>query len=81
MIPEIVTMEWIAQDLGVPLSTVWTYHARAKRNRRDGTPRPGDLPPATMVGRTPTWTPAQYATWKANRPGQGAGGGRPRKSR
>lgn len=31
------------------------------------------------LGRTPYWYPATLEAWKANRPGQGVGGGRPRK--
>lgn len=75
-VPPVVTMQWIADDLGLPLSTVHTYRKRAERNRRSRAPRPGDLPPADApLGRTPGWRRETYLAWKASRPGRGAGGG------
>lgn len=59
------TAAQVAEHLGVAVTTVYAY-------RRDGI-----LPPATMVGRTPTWTPEQIIEWSKTRPGQGVGGGRP----
>ncbi|MFB4273047.1 helix-turn-helix transcriptional regulator [Nonomuraea sp. GTA35] len=60
------TMADIAEHLGIKLRSVHTYRTR------------GDLPPEDhMIGRTPVWRPATITSWK--RPGQGAGGGRPRK--
>jgi hypothetical protein len=38
--------------------------------------------PDVVIGRTPGWSPdrrAEIEQWAAARPGQGAGGGRPRK--
>ncbi len=38
--------------------------------------------PDAMTGRTPGWLPnreAEWRTWEDTRPGQGMGGGRPRK--
>lgn len=35
--------------------------------------------PDGTLGRTPWWRRETVETWKANRPGQGVGGGRPRK--
>ncbi|HWD81433.1 MAG TPA: hypothetical protein VG497_21205 [Kribbella sp.] len=39
--------------------------------------------PDVVIGRTPGWSlerKAEIERWEATRPGQGAGGGRPRKS-
>ncbi|MFB9686591.1 hypothetical protein [Amycolatopsis plumensis] len=39
--------------------------------------------PDVIIGRTPGWSPARRSEidrWAAARPGQGAGGGRPRKA-
>lgn len=36
-------------------------------------------PPDGRLGRTPWWKPETVDAWNASRPGQGAGGGRPRK--
>lgn len=62
------TIERVAAELGLTVSTVYAY-------RRDGR-----LPPEDgTLGRTPWWHPTTITTWQANRPGRGAGGGRPRK--
>ncbi|NEG96850.1 hypothetical protein GFD17_08835 [Bifidobacterium sp. SMB2] len=37
--------------------------------------------PDVLVGRTKGWKPETIDAWLANRPGQGVGGGRPRKDR
>jgi hypothetical protein len=69
---------------GDPLteSTVRSYHDAATKRRKDGCPRPGDFPePDHHFGRTPVWSPATVDTWATNRPGRGAGGGRPRKDK
>lgn len=62
------TVRDVANYLGIAATTVYAY-------RRDGR-----LPEATMVGRTPTWPARQIIEWDKNRPGRGAGGGRPKKS-
>ncbi|WP_206796299.1 hypothetical protein [Amycolatopsis sp. MtRt-6] len=39
--------------------------------------------PDVVIGRTPGWSPdrrSEIEQWEAGRPGQGAGGGRPRKA-
>jgi len=39
--------------------------------------------PDVIIGRTPGWSPdrrSEIEQWEAARPGQGAGGGRPRKA-
>ena len=64
---ERMTAAEVATHLGLAVSTVYAY-------RRDGI-----LPEPDMVGRTPTWDRKAIDRWKRNRPGQGAGGGRPRK--
>ena len=82
---EYVWIDDIASDLGVGVESVRTYHKRATANRRkaerDDDPtaiRPGDLPaPDKVKGRTPMWLRSTYEEWKAQRPGRGAGGGRP----
>jgi cobalamin biosynthesis protein CobD/CbiB len=74
------TMADIAAHLGVKLRSVHTYRLRGVEARKEGNPDPGGLPePDNMVGRTPVWRPATIIAWAAARPGQGVGGGRPRK--
>jgi predicted DNA-binding transcriptional regulator AlpA len=52
---------------GLTLDTFDSYRSR------------GTLPgPDQMVGRTPLWDAATIGRWLADRPGRGAGGGRPR---
>jgi hypothetical protein len=69
---------------GGPLteSTVRSYHDAATKRRNDECPRPGDFPaPDQHFARTPVWLEATVDTWATNRPGRGAGGGRPRKDK
>jgi hypothetical protein len=43
-----------------------------------GPVRPGDMPAADgKLCNSPYWTMGTFRKWKANRPGQGAGAGRP----
>ncbi len=43
-----------------------------------GPVRQGDMPAADgKLGNSPYWTMGTFRKWKANRPGQGAGAGRP----
>lgn len=76
---EYLDMAGIAELLGVKHQSVHVYHTRAKRNRTAGTPRPGDLPePDERFGNTPVWHVDTIERWRTQqRPGQGAGGGRP----
>lgn len=68
----------IARVIGVGIDSMRVYHQRAARNRRDGTTKPGDLPPPDETfGRSPVWASDTITTWIAERPGRGAGGGRP----
>ncbi|ASU61228.1 hypothetical protein CGQ36_06535 [Nocardiopsis dassonvillei] len=63
------TVTDIAARLGVTAATVRSYKHR------------GLLPPARYVGRTPVWRAEEIETWIRQRPGRGAGGGRPRRLR
>ena len=58
-----------AERLGVGYATIRRYRSQ------DGTfPEPDAL-----LGQSPGWLPATLDRWKDSRPGQGVGGGRPRK--
>lgn len=58
----------VAARLGVSRSTISTYLAR------------GRMPaPDNRYGGSPVWCPSTIELWIEQRPGQGAGGGRPRK--
>lgn len=59
----------VAALLGVTRSTISTYLARGRM------PQP-DL----RIAGGPVWHRATITEWAANRPGRGAGGGRPRKT-
>lgn len=68
----------VAELLQMKEDTVRTYHKRATRNRKEGKPRPGDFPaPDEVISGVPLWRPKTITTWVSNRPGRGAGGGRP----
>lgn len=71
-----VTLEDIAELLGVKHHSAQVYHQRATRNRRAGEPRPGDLPePDARFGKSPVWERRKIVKWMEKRPGRGAGGG------
>lgn len=75
--PALLTLADIAERLGIGVESVRTYHSKAIRNRREGLPRPGDLPPPDAVfGRSPVWRTSTVERWIRRRPGAGAGGGR-----
>lgn len=73
-----LTLADIARVIGVGIDSMRVYHQRAARNRRMNEPRPGDLPkPDETFGRSPVWSAETVSEWIAQRPGRGAGGGRP----
>jgi hypothetical protein len=67
----------IARYLNVTYNSARTYHGRAEINRKNETPRPGDLPPPdARFGNSPVWNPETVMKWaKHSRPGRGVGGG------
>ena len=69
----------VARYAGVTYNSARTYHGRAEINRRAGDPKPGDLPPPdARFGNSPVWRPETIVRWYTiQRPGRGAGGGRP----
>jgi predicted DNA-binding transcriptional regulator AlpA len=74
-----LTLSDIAAVIGVGVDSIRVYHQRATRNRRSGSPKPGDLPkPDETFGRSPVWSSETINAWVESRPGRGAGGGRPR---
>jgi hypothetical protein len=72
----------VARLLGVQPKTVSQYLVESKgEGRYADRPFP---PPHGRVGGRPYWLPDQadaIRAWAAGRPGQGVGGGRPRRSR
>ncbi|OKH62361.1 hypothetical protein EB74_16955 [Mycobacterium sp. SWH-M5] len=71
-----LTLSQIAERNQWTLKTARNRQHEANRRRREGRPRPGDLPaPDHHIGRTPLWRVSTIDAWEKNRPGQGAGGG------
>jgi hypothetical protein len=74
-----------AEVVGVRYRTMRNYHQIAERHRRLAAEkndpsyiRPGDLPPPDDVyGRSPVWKLSTIERFVRQRPGRGAGGGRP----
>ena len=66
-----LTVADVAARLGVKPRTVEAYRHH---------PQYGFPEPDGRLGRTPWWLPATIDTWQEGRPGQGRGGGRPRKT-
>lgn len=76
----ITTPVWATLQ-GVKPSTVSRKLADAKLRRAAGESRPGDMPAEdARVGNSPVWTMKTYRAWDKQRPGIGAGGGRPKGS-
>ena len=75
-----VSLAEIAAEYGLALTTVRTYNGQAAQRRRLGKVRPHDFPePCDRVGNSPVFDPEKVRDWFEHRPGQGKGGGRPRK--
>lgn len=78
--PKLLDLADLAEKTGLAYETVRSYHNHAEARRREGNPKPGDLPPPDQrFGRSPAWLETTIDMWRANRPGRGAGGGRPPK--
>ncbi|MDO3042077.1 helix-turn-helix domain-containing protein [Mycobacteroides abscessus] len=76
--PGTVSLATLAEEMGWKPATASTMLWRAERRRKEGTPKPGDLPePAGRIGKSPYFWETDIARWKQERPGPGAGGGRP----
>lgn len=76
-----VGMATVGRWIGTTGATVAVY-----RKRYEETDHPCPPPDALIVEEreVPGWLPereSEWRTWAENRPGQGAGGGRPRKER
>lgn len=64
-----LTTREVADQLGITPASWRSYVAR------------GDAPaPDGHLGSTPWWKQSTVTRWQAARPGQGVGGGRPRKA-
>lgn len=74
---------WAALQ-GVKVGSVHRNRTAAEARRKAGESRPGDMPPAaekeTQTLGFPVWSMASYRAWEKNRPGKGAGAGRPKGS-
>lgn len=68
-VPDLLTTADIAALVGVEAPTIRSYVARGVMPQPDG-----------HLGRTPYWHRRTIHDWLATRPGQGKGGGRPRKT-
>lgn len=67
-----LTLSDIAGRIGVGVESIRVYHQRANKHRKDGDPRPGDLPePDAVFGRSPVWREATIRRWESARPGRG----------
>ena len=53
---QLLDLKGVAEYLGITHGSAQTYHGRAKANRKNGTPKPSDLPePDWVVGKSPVW--------------------------
>jgi hypothetical protein len=83
--PTLLDIRAIAARLDLNERTVRNYHQQAVHNRSCAVhtpacrPKAGDFPePDARFGGHPAWQESTVDQWASNRPGRGAGGGRPR---
>ncbi|WP_052615641.1 hypothetical protein [Mycobacteroides abscessus] len=77
---DLVSIAEIAAEYGLAESTVRTMNGQAAQRRRAKRSRPGDMPaPVDRVGNSPLFDRQEVTDAFNQRPGRGAGGGRPRK--
>lgn len=56
MTDPLLDLKGVAEVLGITHGSAQTYYGRAKANRKNGTPKPSDLPePDHHVGKSPAW--------------------------
>ena len=73
-----LTLQDIADRIGISLSAARQYHNKATRRRREGVPLGHDMPvPSAVVSRSPRWSVEVIEAWIESRPGKT---GRPKKS-
>lgn len=52
----LLDLKGVAEHLGITHGSAQTYYGRSKANRKNGTPKPSDLPePDHHVGKSPAW--------------------------
>lgn len=79
---ELVSIAEIAAEHGLAESTVRTMNGQSAQRRRANKSRPGDMPALVdRVGNSPLFDRREVRSAFDQRPGRGAGGGRPRKAR
>lgn len=66
----------VAELTGLSVLTVRNHIKRSRKNREDGSIRPGDMPPPDETfGQSPVWKKSTILLWRSNMPGRGVGGG------
>ena len=80
--PAVLDRAAVATRLGVEPESVTQYLYRTRQRLTENRPlRIWDMPlPDGYIGQSPWWYESTIAAWLASRPGQGVGGGRPRKT-
>jgi hypothetical protein len=68
--PVQLTAEQVAERVPSITAETWRRYVYGQRAPQ----------PDAYVGRTPVWNASTVDRWKRDRPGRGAGGGRPRKT-
>lgn len=64
----LLTLDEVAELIGVAPRSIRVYHQRASNRRRAGKATDTDMPaPADQFGRTPVWTRDSIQEWDAKR--------------
>lgn len=65
---DLLTLDEVADLIGVARASVRVYHQRASNNRKAGKTRTSDMPlPDALFGRIPTWKRSTILAWDAAR--------------
>lgn len=65
---DLLTLDDVADYIGVARASIRVYHQRASNNRKANTPRDDDMPaPDEQFGRVPTWRRDTIDAWDNSR--------------
>lgn len=64
MADRLLDLKGVAEFAGISYGSARTYRDRSTKNRRMGSPKPGDLPPEDdRFGNTPVWRESTLQRW------------------
>ena len=65
---DLLTLDEVADYIGVARASIRVYHQRASNNRKDSKVKDNDMPaPDSQFGRVPTWRRDTIDAWDGKR--------------